>query len=150
MVTRAARPLVPWGTVTIQAVAEEGVRIEWSTAEVRPERAGLAFTVRLVPEPDSVWTSEWARIRDRRIDEGRVIEGIPSVPTFGVLRVSGVEEGQEEMLREVLDAMVREANEAVARGREERDEGARVAGEEGRKQEEVAREMTERFRSDGG
>ena len=125
------------------------IRIDWSTAMVSPERNTLQLEVELTEEPDTFWANEFTRIRD----EPRALELPPfymaSTPSHWSrkLVLYGLEPGSEDEVRKVLDAMVEEANEAAEEARRAWTEKKAKDAEDAERQEQAAKEMTERFRS---
>ena len=120
--------------------------LEWSRAIVVAEGTDLGLRVPLTSPPDARWLAEFEGARVSRHLKGAewAVEGVAESNEVIASRVLA---GDEEAIREELDAMVALANERVAQIHAE-EQAARLHHEE-----ELARarleavDMTERFRA---
>jgi len=125
----------------------DDLSVDWSTAQVNPERDALRLRVALDGEPDSFWKNAFAEIRE---GEQSLLAGqdwwIDS-PSNKFLTVGGIGEDDDiPAIRRRLDEVVADANEGARKARLEWEDKKRADAEKDAQLEAAAEDLQRRFR----
>jgi hypothetical protein len=131
-------------------MSEYAIRIDWSTATVTADNPSLIYSVKLNDDPDNYWRNEFDILRDRlHTEAGAAPRGfwVNSASHFGLELTGGMDPGDEERVRYVLDDLVQRTNDAATRAREAESDKAREEAARLEELQRAAQRATERLRS---
>jgi polyhydroxyalkanoate synthesis regulator phasin len=102
-------------------MSDYAIHIDWSTVSVTADNPSLVYSVKLTDDADDYWINEFDRLRDLlRTDVAGVPKGfwVNSVSRFAKELTGGMDPGDEDQARRILDDLVERANIATVEARE--------------------------------
>jgi hypothetical protein len=109
-------------------VPDYAIHIDWSTVTVTADNPSLVYAVKLSDDADDNWVNEFDRLRDLlRTDVAGIPKGfwVNSVSRFAREVTGGMDPGDEDQARRILDDLVERTNRAALEAREAESDKAR-------------------------
>jgi hypothetical protein len=131
-------------------VSEYAIQIDWSTVTVTADNPSLVYAVKLTDDADDYWVNEFDRLRDLlRSDVTGVPKGfwVNSVSRYTREVTGGMDPGDEDQARHILDDLVERTNVSTRDAREAESDKERQEALRKEELQRAAERAAERLRS---